>query len=63
MILSAELSLYPLADAYIPPIDDFIGALSGVEGLVTAHLVAFDTVTGLPSRRLLVIAMAQGIEE
>lgn len=27
MILTAELSLYPLADAYIPPIDTFIAEL------------------------------------
>jgi uncharacterized protein YqgV (UPF0045/DUF77 family) len=33
MILSAELSLYPLADAYLPPIEAFIAGLRHREGL------------------------------
>lgn len=34
MILSAELSLYPLADEYLPPIEDFIARLRNCAGLV-----------------------------
>ena len=33
MELTAELSLYPLQDDYIPPIDDFIADLRGQAGL------------------------------
>ena len=33
MIFTAELSLYPLAEDYIPPISEFIEALRAREGL------------------------------
>lgn len=33
MILTAELSLYPLAEDYIPPISEFISALRKRPGL------------------------------
>lgn len=34
MPLTAELSLYPLSESYIPPIDDFIADLAAREGLL-----------------------------
>ncbi len=33
MQLSVDISKYPLADDYIPPIKDFIGRLNAIEGL------------------------------
>ncbi len=33
MKLTAELSLYPLQEQYIPPIEDFIGDLRGRDGV------------------------------
>ncbi|MBL4783483.1 MAG: hypothetical protein JKX92_14700 [Porticoccaceae bacterium] len=33
MLLSAEISMYPLAESYIPPIDAFIEKLNSYVGL------------------------------
>jgi hypothetical protein len=33
MLMTAELSLYPFDEEYIPPIKGFIGFLNGIEGL------------------------------
>ena len=33
MLLSAEISMYPLAESYIPPIDAFIEKLNSYAGL------------------------------
>lgn len=33
MLLSAEISMYPLAETYIPPIDGFIEKLNGYADL------------------------------
>ncbi len=33
MLLSVEISMYPLAESYIPPIDDFIEKLNSFTGV------------------------------
>ncbi|MGR8949367.1 MAG: hypothetical protein ACU84Q_15085 [Gammaproteobacteria bacterium] len=34
MYMTAEISMYPIRDDYLPPIKTFIDALNGVDGLL-----------------------------
>ncbi len=46
MLLTAEISMYPLQDDYIPAIDGFIAALNRVEGLKVKTTPTCTLVTG-----------------
>jgi len=46
MKMTAEISMYPLRDACIPPIDDFIARLNAVPGLVVVTGATSTRVTG-----------------
>lgn len=46
MHMTAEISMYPLKDAYIPPIDAFIARLAAVPGLVVVTTATATRVTG-----------------
>lgn len=49
MQLSAEISMYPLADIYIPPIDDFIEKLNGFADLKVQTFPTCTVIVGEPS--------------
>jgi hypothetical protein len=46
MKLTAEISMYPLKDEYISPIDAFIARLAAVPGLVVVTTATATRVTG-----------------
>lgn len=54
MDLTVEISMYPLADDYIPAIDDFIALLNGVPGV---KVVTTPTSTRLQGQYTTVMAL------
>lgn len=55
MKLVAEISLYPLSEKYIPPIQEFIDRLNTYESLETVTTATSTTVSGdyLPTMQIL----------
>ena len=64
MKVTLEISMYPLKDAYIPAIDDFIAALNGPDGLAVQTTATSTIVHGEYSQVMTLLgeAIAAGYE-
>lgn len=65
MKLVAEISMYPLKEQYIPPIQDFIDRLNTYESIKVVTSATSTTVSGdyLPTMQLLAEEMQRSHEE